>query len=250
MFKDWIDDLDDHFEEPDDFLDVPFVPTDDRVVKAMLNLAGVRPSDVLYDLGSGDGRIVVAAARDRDARAVGIEIDPQRISEAIEYAEDFQVESQVSFIEENIFTADISAATVVTLYLLQSINVELRPRLLSQLRPGTRIVSHAFDMGDWKADKQLQLSGIDIYKWVVPAQIAGTWDWQGSDDTSYRAELKQEYQNVTGRVWRADKEAELQSVTLRGEYLELRIRASNSDSLNNFTLKIENNELRSVFDWT
>lgn len=248
--KDWIDDLDGYFEEHDSFLDVPFVPTDDRMIKAMLNLAGVKPSDVVYDLGSGDGRIVVAAARDRDARAVGIEIDPQRIAEAIEHAEDFQVESHVSFIEENIFEADVRAATVVTLYLLQSINVELRPRLLSQLRPGTRIVSHAFDMGDWKADERTELSGINVYKWVVPAQVAGTWAWKGSDGTPYRAELKQKYQNVTGRVWRADDEAHLESATLHGDYLELRIRGSTSASLNNFTLKFENNELQSAFDWS
>lgn len=174
MFRDLVDDLDDFSAEPDKFLDVPFVPTDERVIEAMLTLAGVGPEDVLYDLGSGEGGIVIAAARDYGARGIGIEIDPLRIADAMEYAGDAGVEHLVDFVEDDIFTADFHEATVVTLYLLESINIQLRPELLRQLRPGTRIVSHAFNMGDWKADEQVDVSGISIYKWVVPARAACT----------------------------------------------------------------------------
>src|SRR5690606_9512867 len=128
-------------------------------------LAGVGRRDVLYDLGCGDGRIVVAAARHFGTRGVGIEIDPARIADAMEYAGDVGVEYLVDFVEDNIFTADIAEATVVTLYLLDTVNLKLRPRLLHELRPGTRIVSHAFDMGDWLPDEHLELGGINLYKW-------------------------------------------------------------------------------------
>lgn len=163
------------FADIDDgaYLDVPFVPTDEQVVEAMLDLADVGPDDVLYDLGSGDGRILVSAAIDRNTRGVGIDIDPLRIAEAMEYAGRSHVEYLVDFIEDNIFTADISEATVVTLYLLRAINLRLRPRLLKELRPGTRIVSHAFDMGDWKPDEWLKLSGVGIMKWIVPVNVEG-----------------------------------------------------------------------------
>src|SRR5690606_34127151 len=142
----------------------------------MFDLGAVNSQDVLFDLGSGDGRIVVAAARDYNARSVGIEMDTVRIADAMEYAGDSRVEFMVDFIEEDIFKADFSEATVVTLYLLDAVNVRLRPQLLRQLRPGTRIISQTFDMGDWEADERLHLSGVNIYKWIVPAQVEGAWE--------------------------------------------------------------------------
>ena len=129
--------------------DVPFVPTTDEAVQAMLKLAGVKKTDVVYDLGCGDGRIVIAAARDFGARGVGIDIDPQRIAEAKENARKAGVEKLVRFEENDLFEADIHEATVVTLFLLSSVNLKLRPKLLKDLKPGTRIVSNTFDMGDW-----------------------------------------------------------------------------------------------------
>ncbi len=186
-------DLDGYSIEPHTFLDVPFVPTDEKVVEAMLDFANVGRNDVLYDLGCGDGRIVVAAALYRNTRGIGIDLDPSRVADAMEYAGDSGVEYLVDFIEEDLMTADFSEATVVTLYLLDVVNVELRPRLLKELRPGTRIVSHAFDMGDWKADEQLKFSGVRLFKWIVPAWVAGTWQWQDSDGKTYRVELKQKY---------------------------------------------------------
>lgn len=229
-------------------VDVPFVPTDEAVINVMLELANVGPHDLLYDLGSGDGRIVVAAARDRDARAVGIEVDPVRIVEATEYAEDSYVEPFVEFIEESIFHADFSDATVVTLYLLQSINVALRPRLLDELRPGTRIVSHAFDMGDWKPDDRLEVGGISIYKWIVPGKVGGVWEWEAPDGTPFRVDLEQRYQQVSGRAWRANQAADLKSATLQGNNLELCIQAEASTALHRFTLEFEKGQLQSIFD--
>jgi tRNA G37 N-methylase Trm5 len=147
--------------------DVPFVPTPEAVVDRMLEVARVGPNDVVYDLGSGDGRIVIAAAK-KGARAVGIDIDPQRIREARENARKAGVEKRVEFRQGDLFEADLSGATVVTLYLLSTINQKVRPKLLSELKPGTRIVSHAFDMGDWKPESVERVGSSTIYSWVVP----------------------------------------------------------------------------------
>ena len=157
--------------------DVPFVPTTDQAVQAMLKLAGVKTTDTVYDLGCGDGRIVIAAAKNFGARAVGIDIDPQRIKEANENAKKAGVENRVKFIEQDLFKADFHEATVVTLFLLPQVNLQLKPILLKQLKPGTRIVSNTFDMGDWKAEKELNVGdpGDDdtflsrhIFLWIVP----------------------------------------------------------------------------------
>ncbi len=231
-------------------LDVPFVPTDEGVIEAMLDLGEVGPKDLLYDLGSGDGRILIAAARDRDTRGIGVEIDPLRIADAMDDAGHFRVEYLIDFIEEDIFTVDFSRATVVTLYLLESINIQLRPRLLSELRPGTRIISHAFNMGDWKADERLQLSGVNIYKWIVPAQVAGVWEWDGLDDQRYCVELQQKYQEVTGSAWLADEAVDLKSATLNGSSLELKIQADKTATLKTFTLHFDKNDLQSIQEET
>jgi ribosomal protein L11 methylase PrmA len=148
--------------------DVIFVPTPQEVVDDMLRLADVKPGDVLYDLGSGDGRIPITAARRYGIRAVGIDIDPARIKEANENAKTANVTRLVTFRQEDLFLAGWREATVITLYLLPELNVKLRPRLLAELKPGTRIVSHAFDMGDWKPEKTLQVEGRTVYFWTVP----------------------------------------------------------------------------------
>ena len=148
--------------------DVIFVPTPQEVVEDMLRLANVRKGDVLYDLGSGDGRIPVTAARLYGVRGVGIDIDPERIREAQDNARKNGVEALVQFRQADLFKADFREATVVTLYLLPDLNVKLRPRLLAELKPGTRIVSHQFDMGDWKPAKKLESNGRTVYFWVVP----------------------------------------------------------------------------------
>ena len=150
--------------------DVIFVPTPHEVVDDMLRLANVRKGDVLYDLGSGDGRIAIAAAKKFGIRAVGIDIDPERIREATENARKAGVSNLVQFRQEDLFKADFREATVITLYLLPDLNVKLRPRLWEELKPGTRIVSHQFDMGTWKPDKRLESNGRVVYFWTIPAR--------------------------------------------------------------------------------
>jgi ribosomal protein L11 methylase PrmA len=148
--------------------DVIFVPTPEEVVEAMLQVANVTKNDIVYDLGSGDGRIPVTAAKKYGARGVGIDIDPQRIKEANENVAKNNVGHLVRIMNADLFTTDISEATVVTLYLLPSLNVKLMPKLMKELRPGTRIVSHAFDMGDWKPEKELDVNGCKVYFWTIP----------------------------------------------------------------------------------
>jgi ubiquinone/menaquinone biosynthesis C-methylase UbiE len=150
--------------------DVIFVPTPQEVVDAMLKLAKVGPNDVIYDLGSGDGRIPVTAAKTYGARGIGIDIDPQRIREANANAQKEMVTDKVRFLNQDLFTTDISEATVVTLYLLPSLNLKLLPKLNRELKPGTRIVSHAFDMGDAKPLQTENINGRTIYFWTIPIQ--------------------------------------------------------------------------------
>jgi len=149
-------------------LDVPYVPTPPEVVDAMLSLANVKSGDIVYDLGCGDGRVVVTAAKEKGARGVGIDIDQERIDEATENAEKAGVADRVEFRRQDLFKADIHDATVVALYLLPAINLKLRPKLWRDLKPGTRVVSHSFDMGDWKPEKQIEVNGDVIYFWTIP----------------------------------------------------------------------------------
>jgi ribosomal protein L11 methylase PrmA len=148
------------------------VPTPNEVVMGMLNLAKVSKDDVLYDLGSGDGRIVITAAQKFGTRGTGVEINPQLVQQSRENARKAGVSDRVRFVQQDLFKTDLSKATVVTLYLLPEINLKLRPKLLRELKPGTRIVSHAFNMGDWKPDKVVLVKAPDrqriLYYWVVP----------------------------------------------------------------------------------
>jgi ubiquinone/menaquinone biosynthesis C-methylase UbiE len=148
--------------------DVPYVPTPPAVVEKMLQVAAVGPNDVVYDLGSGDGRIVIAAAQKYGARGVGIDIDPRRIVEAKQNALRAGVAERVEFRQGDLFRADIREASVVTLYLMTSANLQLRPKLLAELKPGTRVVSHAFAMGDWKPAKRHRVGTSTVYYWVIP----------------------------------------------------------------------------------
>lgn len=148
--------------------EVPYVPTPMEVVEEMLKLANVKPGDFVIDLGCGDGRIVVMAAEKFGARGMGYDINPERIKDSNENAQKAKVTDKVKFVEKNLFDADIAQATVVTLYLLPDVNMRLRPKLLKELKPGTRIVSHSFDMGDWKPDKKVDVNGRTLYLWIVP----------------------------------------------------------------------------------
>jgi len=147
--------------------EVPFVPSPDEVIEAMLKLAEVKDSDTVYDLGCGDGRIVVMAAKKFGAKSVGIDIDPERIKEANDNAAQNGVTGKVKFVEQDLFAANIGEATVVTLYLLTTVNLKLRPKLQKELKPGTRVVSHQFDMGDWKPEKKIDVGGRPVMLWRV-----------------------------------------------------------------------------------
>ncbi|MBW4550623.1 MAG: methyltransferase domain-containing protein [Aphanocapsa sp. GSE-SYN-MK-11-07L] len=151
--------------------DVPYVPTPQAVVDAMLQVAKVGKDDVLYDLGSGDGRIVITAAEKFGTRGVGIDIDPERVQEAQANARKAGVTDRAKFIQQDLFKADFSEATVVTLYLLPSVNLKLRPLLFKQLKPGTRVVSNTFDMDDWKPEKTLKVGNNTVYYWVIPEKV-------------------------------------------------------------------------------
>ena len=148
--------------------DVIFVPTPEAVVEAMLQVANVTKSDVVYDLGCGDGRIPVTAAKKYGARGFCFDIDPQRIAEAKENVAKNNVGNLVTVVHADLFETDLSGASVITLYLLPSLNVKLMPKLMKELKPGTRIVSHAFDMGDWKPEKELDVDGRKVYYWTIP----------------------------------------------------------------------------------
>jgi 2-polyprenyl-3-methyl-5-hydroxy-6-metoxy-1,4-benzoquinol methylase len=151
--------------------DVVYVPTPPEVVNKMLEVAKVGKNDILYDLGSGDGRIPITAAKKFGTQGTGIDIDPERIKEANANAKKQGVSDKVKFLQQDLFKSDFSKATVVTLYLLPELNVKLRSQLFKQLKPGTRIVSHAFDMGDWKPEKTLNVNGRTVYYWTIPKDI-------------------------------------------------------------------------------
>lgn len=155
--------------------DVPYVPTPNAVVERMLEIANVTGDDVLYDLGSGDGRIVITAAQKYGTRGTGIDINPELVEQSRENAREAGVADRVEFVQQDLFQTDLSNATVVTLYLLPDVNLKLRPKLLQELKPGTRIVSHSFDMGDWQPERVEQVQGPSrqhaIYYWVVPENV-------------------------------------------------------------------------------
>lgn len=156
--------------------DVPYVPTPQKVVDEMLRLANVTKDDVVYDLGCGDGRLVITAVKTFGARrGFGVDIDPERIAESNANAKAAGVTDRVNFAVQDLFQTDLKDATVVTLYLLPEVNLRLRPKLLSELRPGTRVVSHSFDMGDWKPEKTLTVTpgGQRLYFWTIPAKTTG-----------------------------------------------------------------------------
>lgn len=217
-------------------IDAPFVPTPQSTVEMMLRMARVGPGDVLYDLGSGDGRIPITAVRDFGAaRAVGIDIDPERVADGIANARAAGVSDRVSFRRDDVFAADFGEATVVTMYLLQHLNLELRPKLLSMLRPGTRLVSYEFHLGDWEADeirspsdvpvRRGEIVAVDdeslfVYSWTVPAAVAGSWQWE-SGGQSYRLDLQQSFQKVRGTLHVAGASVPLDIATLQGVALHI-----------------------------
>ncbi len=212
---------------------VPYVPTPQQVVDRMLQMAKVTPQDYLIDLGSGDGRIVVTAARKYGARGFGVDLNPVRIKESLANAEKAGVSDRVAFQQRNLFETDLADASVITMYLLPRVNLDLRPKIL-ELKPGTRIVSHDFSMGDWHADESVNLEVDDkygagggsgtstIYFWVVPARVTGPWQWQlnvAGKPQAYEMVLEQNFQMLTGTVRVGGRSASLQDAKLRGDQI-------------------------------
>jgi hypothetical protein len=206
-------------------LDVPFVPTNQPAVEAMLLIAHVGPNDFVIDLGSGDGRILITAAKKYGARGFGVDLDPQRVKESVANAKDAGVSDRIQFHQRNLFDTRIAEATVLTMYLLPRVNLELRPRLFAELKPGTRVVSHDFDMGDWKPDLRATVrgAGSTIYYWVIPAQVGGIWKVQvGSarGNQEYELDINQKYQEVNIMARRAGKPMTVINSRLDGEAID------------------------------
>lgn len=194
--------------------EVPYVATPTGVVDAMLSIAGVGDKDYLFDLGSGDGRIVIAAAKQFHARGVGIEYDGTLIAQSRESAAREGVSDRVEFLQQDIFASDFRNATVLTMYLLPEVNLDLRPRILFELRPGTRVVSHDWDMGDWEPDERRVIQTSEkavwpltesrVYLWIVPTRVAGYWRGTlvGPDgEEPVVIEFAQRFQNASANVW-------------------------------------------------
>lgn len=201
-------------------LDVPYEPSPEEVVEEMIELAGVTDDDVVFDLGCGDGRIVLAAARKTGCRAIGIDLDPRRIKESRENALREGLAGKVSFYEQNLFDSDLSKATVVMLFLYPDVNLKLRPKLLNELKPGTRVVSHCHAMGEWTADKSARVNWRNIYYWVIPARVDGKWQWQadmGKGPEDFAMELTQSYQRFSGHIESEREKKGIKKGRLNGE---------------------------------
>jgi hypothetical protein len=212
--------------------EVPYVPTPQNVVEAMLTLAEVRPGDFVIDLGSGDGRIVITAARRFGAEGLGIDLDTTLVREATELAKKAGVADRTTFIKQDIFDTDLSQATVLTLYLLPEYNIALRARILQQLRPGARVLSHDWDMGDWEPDEKVTVPAPEktlggtqtstIYLWRVPAQVQGAWRARLGAGGELELELEQKFQRVAGSVRYRNVQCPIEAATLTGDRLALR----------------------------
>jgi SAM-dependent methyltransferase len=210
--------------------DVEYVPTPYNVVVEMLQLLAVKPTDVVYDLGCGDGRVVIAAAKRYKARGVGIDIDPQRIKESRANARRAGVANRVKFLQQNLFETDIREASVIALYLLPDLNRKLRPKLLSDLRPGTRVASHDFDMGDWHPDRVIYVRGPayehTVYYWVIPANVDGAWQLSVPTPTGerrYLLRIQQQYQEVRGTMSAEGEAILISNATLTGDHLRFTV---------------------------
>ena len=199
--------------------DVPYVPTPQPVVDRMLEMADLSGDELLYDLGSGDGRIVITAAEKYGNRGVGIDIDPERIKEANENARRAGVTDKVKFIEADLFETDLRPVGALTLYLLSSVNLKLRPKILDELQPGTRVVSHDFSMGEWEPDEHVSMDRSEIFLWIVPAKIEGTWSVRPEGGSERSLKIDQDFQKFTGE----SGGVQLTDTRLRGDEIRFTI---------------------------
>jgi SAM-dependent methyltransferase len=228
--------------------DVPYVPTPEEVVEKMLDMADVKEGDVVYDLGCGDGRIVIAAAK-RGATGIGVDIDPQRIEESNANAKAAGVTDKVKFEIKNLFDMEFGDANVLAMYLLPSVNLQLRPKILNDMKPGSRVVSHAFDMGDWEADEEANVDYRTVYYWTVPAKVGGTWDVKIQTDQGEQQaqlDLRQEFQMVSGTARIGDREVELQDVKLKGDKLTFSLNGAGNVPAQQIVARIDGEKMQSA----
>jgi SAM-dependent methyltransferase len=205
--------------QPEPRLDVVYVPTPQPLVDRMLDMAQVKPGDYMIDFGCGDGRMVISAAK-RGARGYGVDINPVRIEEANENAKKAGVTDRVEFKVANLFEEDLSKADVMAMYLLPDINLRLRPKILNDMKPGTRIVSHDFSMGEWKPEQRVTIAKKTLYFWVVPAKVEGKWQVEG--DRKFTVDLSQQFQMLSGTADIGGKPANV-SGRLRGADITLTV---------------------------
>ena len=241
-----------------DYGDTPYVQTPQNVVDRMLEVAKVGPKDYVIDLGSGDGRMVITAAKRYGARGFGVDLDRRLVQMSNRLAAKAGVADRAVFYERDIYQTDLSPASVVTIYLLPEVNLMMRPKLLSMLKPGTRVVSHDYDMGEWPADASFTMDapgksvGRDqkskVFYWVVPARAAGRWMWKSAVDgktpSTFELALNQNFQKVEGKLTVDGKPAALENVTLVGDRLSFVAKpGTGSATRHEFTGVIVNNGL-------
>jgi SAM-dependent methyltransferase len=203
-----------------------FVTTPFKVVREILKLAEVNKDDVVYDLGSGDGRIVIAAARDFGGRGVGVELDKELVAESVKNAKEAGVAERVKFIEEDFFTVDLSNATVVTVYLLPELNERLISKFFKELKPGSKIVSHRWEMGKWRPDLTLKGYGTSVYLWVVPAQVEGNWRVMLRNEKvarEYTLAIKQDFQKIRATLSDEKRRYSVEDTNLQGSDIAISV---------------------------
>ncbi len=234
----------------------PYVPTPQKVVDTMLDLAAVKPRDYVVDLGSGDGRIVLTAATRHKARGMGVDIDQELVDRANGSAQRLGVADRVQFLKQDVHAADLSQATVLTLYLLPAMMVSLRPKLLKELRPGVRIVSHDFDFGDWKPDRTVEIDTQEKYDivgswtstvhlWIVPAPVQGTWRGAppGSNGSRFQLELTQNFQRLEGKLTRNGREVALRAGRIDGAQIRFVIPQDKGSGTEQFVATVKGDRM-------
>lgn len=229
------------------FADVPYVSTPHEVVDEMIRLAGVKASDVVYDLGCGDGRLVIEAAKKTGCRGVGVDIDAELIAASESRARAAGVEDRVRFVRQDFFETDIREATVMLIYLFTNVNIRLRPKFLSEMKPGSRLVSHAFDLGDWKPDLSTRVGSRQVHFWVIPANATGTWTWStpGSRQAAFVLQIEQKYQQIRGTLSQGDHPSTLTDAKLTGDRITFRVEqdAAGVKTTREFAGTVEGNEI-------
>ncbi|MGM0531245.1 MAG: class I SAM-dependent methyltransferase [Bacteroidota bacterium] len=240
-------------------LHVPYVTTPPEVVDKMLDIADVGPGDYVIDLGAGDGRILIEAAR-RGSVGHGLEIDPELVRKAEKNAQKASVSEKIMFLKKDVFNADFSQATVITTYMTTTLHTRLRPSLLKDLSPGTRVVSHDFHMGTWEADKHVELGDHDIYYWVVPATIEGRWYWE-ANGKKFSMYVRQTFQEIRIKIRSEDDSLKVNDSKLIGKRISFT--ANNPENGNHYTyhgvideiiiegmVQIDNGNQKGIENWS